>query len=424
MKEIEQLGQVSSGELIRVDFGVARAHVATHPDHVQRILRDQSDKFLREGTFWRPLHRLFGESILGEGPDWELSRRTLQPVLTTRHVNSVADRLADSINRSVSALDGPIRAGRPINADTELDKIVNRAVLTVFFGEKISEQENDRLAPAFSEIAVAIAFRFLLPFLPESVRVPGDRIVRRGVREMDAVLFSLIEKYRSQQDEALDFFSALCRARTAEGEPVTERWIRNNLFSMFATATETTVGALTWLWPLLDAHPDVASRLYEEIERVVGRGPVQPSHLPELTYTRQVIQEVLRLYPVGWLFPRRAVETSDFDGITLKAGDSVLLSPFLTHRLEAFWPDPERFDPDRFAPTRSGPRRHRYSYFPFGGGPHKCIGEHVFNLEAELIVAGILSRYRPVSCTTVPFRPQVGAILRPRRRVEVRFHPV
>jgi cytochrome P450 len=423
MKEIEQIGRLSSGEMVRIDFGVSRAHVATHPDHVQHILRDDSENFLREGTFWRPLHRLFGDSILGDGPDWELSRHSLQPVLTTRHVNSIADRIADSINDSIGTLAEPARAGRPVDATSEIGMIVNRAVLKVFFGDKISDEDNARLAPAFSQIAVAVAFRFLLPFLPESVRVPGDRAFRQGVQEMDDVLFALIDRYRVQEDDDdVDFFSALCQARTADGGQVTDRWVRDNLVAMFATATETTVGALTWLWPLLDAHPDVAVRLYDEIDRIVGREPVRPSHLPELIYTRQVIQELLRLYPVGWLFPRRAVRPANFDGVSIKSGDTILLSPFLTHRLESFWPDPLRFDPDRFAP--GGQRRHRYSYFPFGGGPHQCIGMHVFNIEAEMIIAGILSRFRPVSCSTVPFRPQIGPTLRPRRSVEVTLRPV
>ncbi len=423
MREIEEIGRLSSGDLVRIDFGVFRAFVASHPDHVQHILRDDSENFLREGTFWRPLHRLFGDSILGDGPDWELSRKSLQPVLTTRHVNSVADRIADSINTSVEGLSEAARIGRPIDATSEIGMIVNKAVLKVFFGDKITDEDNDRLAPAFSEIAMAVAFRFLLPFLPESMPVPGDRAFKRGVTEMDNVLFPLIEDYRSREhDEAKDFFSALCQARTAEGKQVTNRWIRDNLVAMFATATETTVGALTWLWPLLAKHPDVSWRLTDEIDRVIGGDVVGPHHLPELTYTKQVVQELLRLYPVGWLFPRRAVAATELGGVSLKAGDTVLLSPFLTHRIESFWDRPGSFDPDRFAPGQ--PRRHRYSYFPFGGGPHQCIGMHVFNIEAELIIASILSRFRPVSCTEVPFRPQIGPTLRPRGAVEVTLKPI
>ncbi|GAB3970293.1 hypothetical protein GCM10029978_043310 [Actinoallomurus acanthiterrae] len=420
MGEVEKIGRFA-GELVRVDFGIFKAYVATHPDHVQQILRDDSANFHRDGTAWRPLHRLFGDSILGEGPDWELSRKALQPVLTTRHVHSVAGRMAEAVNQAIEPLAGPARDGSPIKATPEMARVVNRTVLTVFFGDKISASDNDRLAPAFDQVAKAVAFRFLLPFLPESVPVPGDRAFKDAVRKIDDVLIPLIHEQRRSDDASPDFFSALCRARTADGRPVTDQWVRDNLVAMFATATETTVGALTWLWPLLDTHPLVAARLYDEIDQVVGRGTVQAEHLSGLTYTRQVLQEVLRLYPVGWLFPRTAVGSTRLGGVRIDAGDTVLLSPFLTHRLEQFWERPRRFDPDRFATDRTadGGRRHRYAYFPFGGGPHQCIGMHAFNTEAELVVAGMLSRFRPVSCSPVPVQPRIGPTLRPRRDVDL-----
>lgn len=425
LREIERISKLS-GELARVDFGVFRAYVAYHPDHVQRVLRDDSAIFLREGTFWRPLHRLFGDSILGEGPDWELSRRSLQPVLTTRHIDSVAGRMVETINEGIDdGLAEPVAAGRPIDVASEMAGIVNRTVLRVFFGGKISAADNERLAPAFEQIAMAVAFRFLLPFLPEAVPVPGDHAFKTAVQQIDDVIYSLVRRYRAEADESPDFFSALCRARRADGGEVTDRWVRDNLVAMFATGTETTVRALTWLWPLLDTHPDVAARLYEEVGRVVGRGPVRAEHLPDLVYTRQVVQELLRLYPVGWLFPRRAASETRLGGIPIKEGETVLLSPFLTHRLESFWERPLAFDPERFAAGRTpGRRRHRYSYFPFGGGPHQCVGMHVFNTEAQMIIAGVLSRFRPVSCTAVPARPRIGATLRPRRNVELLLRPL
>jgi cytochrome P450 len=425
MAEVERLGEFS-GDLVRVDFGIFKAYLATHPDHVQQILRDDSTNFLRNGLAWRPLHRLFGDSILGEGPDWELSRKALQPVLTNRHIHSVTGRMAEAINEAIEPLAGPARDGRPINVLPEMASIVNRALLRVFFGGKISPADNDRLAPAFDQVAKAVAFRFLLPFLPQSIPVPGDRAFKDAVRRIDGVLLPLIQEERRRGDESPDFFSVLCRARTADGREVTDRWVRDNLVAMFATGTETTVGALTWLWPLLDAHPEVAARLYEEIDRVVGRDTVQAEHVPDLTYTRQVIQEVLRLYPVGWLFPRTAVAATRLGGVPIDAGQTVLLSPYLTHRLERFWADPLTFDPDRFSTgrTSNGRRRHRYAYFPFGGGPHQCIGMHVFNTEAELIVAGLLSRFRPVSCGAVPSRPRIGPTLRPRGDVELTLRQV
>jgi cytochrome P450 len=425
LREIERIATVAGGEVFRLDFGVFRPYVVTHPDHVQYVLKDNPEGFLRDGTFWRPLHRLFGEGIMSQGERWALSRKVLQPTLTRRHIASMADQMAVIVNEAVEALDEPARSGRPIDVRSELDALVNRTVLRTFFGDKISMEQNILLAPAFEKIAVAIGLRFLLPFLPKAIPVPGDRAFQEAVRTIDEVLFPLIRQNRLRPAHDLDFFGVLCGASESDGSEVADQWIRDNLVSMFATATETTAGALTWLWPLLDTHPEVAGRLYEEIDRVVGGGPVQAGHGRDLIYTRQVIQEVLRLYPVGWLFPRQLVAPLTIGGVKIKGGETVLISPYLTHRLAEFWDRPLEFDPERFAGGhKAGERRHRYSYFPFGGGPHKCIGEHVFNAEAELMVASILSRFRPVATTPISERPKIGATLRPRENLQITLRSV
>jgi cytochrome P450 len=420
MGEVERIGRAAAGQVARLHFGVAHVYLATHPDHVQHILMDNAANFLRDGTYWRPLRRLFGQGIMSEGTDWKLSRKALQPVLTRRYVHSMADQMTAAINESLDGLAESARTGRPVVAMTELSRIVSHTVISVFFGGKITPADAARLTPAFETVVKAIAFRYLLPFLPFWIPVPGDRALRRAVRLFDEVLYPLIREQRWRNDDVRDFFSVLCRAHEADGGQVSDRWVRDNLFAMFATSTETTIGALTWLWPLLNDHPEVARKLQEEVDTVVGAGPVRTEHVPGLTYTRQVVQELLRLYPAGWVFPRRAVESTRLGGVTIQAGESVAISPFLTHRLESFWERPGEFDPDRFDPDLGRePGHHRYAYVPFGDGPHKCIGLHVFNLEAELIIASILSRFRPTSCTSVSRIPRVGATLRPKESVKL-----
>lgn len=418
MGEIEGLGTRPAGEIVRIGLGVARPYLITHPDHVQHVLRENPDTYVRGGVFWSPLRRLFGDSVLAEGEIWRTSRRALQPVFTARYVTSVAERMAETIGEGVAALDDAARTGEPIDGLTEMGRIVNRTVLGIFFGDKISEEEIEVLAPAFEMVATSLGYRFLLPFVPEAIRLPGDRAFREALQMIDEVMYGLARKYRHQPEGDRDVFSMLCRARAEAGGDLDDRWVRDNLVAIFATGTETTAGALTWLWPLLDAYPEVASRLQGEIDRVVDTERPSADHLKDLTYSRQVIQELLRLYPVGWLFPRMATRSETIDGVEIGAGETVLISPFLTHRLSTVWDDPHTFDPDRFAPQRAE-RRHRYAYFPFGGGPHQCIGMHVFNSEALLIVAAVLRRYEVVLRNRVPAMPKVGASLRPKGSVEL-----
>ncbi|MBX6767914.1 MAG: cytochrome P450 [Actinomadura rubrobrunea] len=423
MAELERISRAANGEIARLDFGASRPYLVTHPDHVQQVLRRESETFIREGTFWRPLAKLFGDSIMSEGAVWEHSKRVLQPVFSTRHLRTLTDAMAEAINTAIDKLEEPAREGRPIQVMPEMSRIVNETVIKILFGGKITPVEADRLIPAMEQVATSIAFRFLLPFVPDAIPLPGDRAYREGERIMDETLYELVERYRDDPGEGTDIFTALCNARTADGAEPTAKWLRDNLMAMFATSTETTSTALTWLWPLLHEHPDVAARLKKEIREVVGRDRVTVAHLRELPYVTQVIQELLRLYPVGWAFSRIATKPTTLGGVEIKPGDIVIISPYLTHHLESVWDRPYEFDPERFRPDRAR-TYHRYAYYPFGGGPHQCIGRHVFNAEAQLILTGILSRFDFELTGEVPARPRIGATLRPKVEVEMRLIPL
>ncbi|HEX6470529.1 MAG TPA: cytochrome P450 [Streptosporangiaceae bacterium] len=423
LSELERMARMADGRIFRLDLGASRPLVLTHPDHVQQVLRRRSQDYPRAGVFWRPLRSLMGDSILAEGPEWELSKRVLQPVFTTRNVNALTDRIAAAIETAIAPLDEIARAGRPIRVFGEMNRIVNETVIAVLFGGKISPADAQRLIPAMDSVATSIAFRFLLPFVPRAIPLPGDRAFKRAVAVMDATLFGLVRRYRDEPGAGHDIFTALCRARTAAGSGLTDRWIRDNLLAMFATSTETTIVALTWVWPLLDARPDVAARLHDELDRVVGDGRVRPDHLPKLEYLDRVVKELLRLFPVGWIFPRLAERPDVIGGVPIKAGQTVLVSPYLTHRLESVWPRALEFEPDRFAPERAADV-HRYAYVPFGAGPHQCIGRHVFTVEAQLILANLLRRFRPRIVTDGPIQPKIGATIRPRQDFEMTLTPV
>ncbi|MFB4313696.1 cytochrome P450 [Actinomadura sp. 21ATH] len=423
LRELERISRTAGGELIKLDLGASRPYLATHPDHVQQVLRRESENFVRDGMFWRPLRGLFGASIMSEYDEWELSKRVLQPVFSTKHVRALTDAMADAINQAVDTFEEPARRGDTIEVLPEMGRIVHETVIKVLFGDKIKKAEADLLVPGMENLATSIAYRFLLPFVPRSIPLPGDRRFGDALKVMDEVLYELVDRYRDAPGEGFDIFTALCRARMTEGSGLDDEWIRDNLLSMWATSIETTTVALTWIWPILERYPDVSRRLREDIDEVVAGERVRPEHLHRLPYVKQVIQELLRLYPVGWIFPRIARNDTWIGGVPISAGDTVLVSPYLTHRLEEVWERPLEFDPERFSPERAR-SHHRYAYYPFGGGPHMCIGRHVFNFEAELILTSILSRFRPRVENSEEAIAKIGATIRPRTDLRMTLTPL
>ncbi|WP_173155863.1 cytochrome P450 [Phytohabitans suffuscus] len=421
MAGLQSIAQEADGEIVRLQLGWFRPYLVTHPDHVQRILRDEATNYVRQGMFWSPLSRLFGQGILSDGPPWESSRRNLQPLFTAKRVDALMARMAAVAHEAVDDLARHVRSGEPVDVATEMSRVVNRTIIRVFFADRIPPAEADQIIPALYDIATSMVVRMALPWAPQRLPLPGDRAFHRGVGTIDDVLLPVIRDVRRHPDGGDDVIATLCAATGPDGAELTERQVRDDVVTMFITATETTSLTLTWLWPILRAHPDVARRLYDEIDSVLGDDRVRHTHVPRLHYVRAVLDELLRLYPVGWIFPRTALAADVLGDTRIEAGATLLISPFLTHRMAEFWPDPQRFDPERFV---AGGAPHRYAYFPFGGGPHQCLGRHVFQVEAQLIVASVLSRIRPVPSSAGVPALKVAATLLPEERVRMAFEPV
>ncbi len=177
------------------------------------------------------------------------------------------------------------------------------------------------------------------------------------------------------------------------GEGMSDQQARDEVITIFFAGHETTATALTWAFYLLSQHPDVEARLREEVNTILaGRVPTF-ADLPKLEYLHRVLQETLRLYPSAYLFARQAVNDEGIDGYHIPAGNLIFICPYVTHHDPAYWPDPERFDPDRFLPEQVAARP-REVYYPFGEGPHLCIGNHLAMMEMQLILAMALQRYR------------------------------
>ncbi|HUG83875.1 MAG TPA: cytochrome P450, partial [Euzebya sp.] len=184
---------------------------------------------------------------------------------------------------------------------------------------------------------------------------------------------------------------------------------------------ETVSAGMSWVWYLLSLNPDVTERVAAEVDEVLGDRAPQPEDIPKLVYTGQVIDETMRLYPPLFVQPRTPLEPEVIRGYHIPAGSTFLaLCPYVTHRHREFWDNPEGFDPDRFAPAKAK-ERHRFAYFPFGGGPRKCIGDQFALVQMKVITAMTLQRYRLDLAPGFPVTPQPAISLRPRHGLQMRI---
>jgi hypothetical protein len=131
---------------------------------------------------------------------------------------------------------------------------------------------------------------------------------------------------------------------------MTDQQLRDEVMTLVLAGHETTANVLSWAFYLLSKHPEVARRLQREVSSVLGGRSPTLADLGQLSYTKKVIEEALRLYPPAWVFEREAIADDEIGGYRIPKGGIVGISPWSIHRSTKLWDNPEGFDPERFSP--------------------------------------------------------------------------
>jgi cytochrome P450 len=417
----EEVGRQADGEIIRLSLGAFRPYLITRPEHVQHVLLDRAANYRREGMMWKPLSRLLGQPSDAD-PAWMVKRGVYHSMLTGPTIASYVNDMAAAISEAVDELGQRAGPGQPIDAEAEMTRIVYRAIAKVFVGDRIAIAKIDEIGRAIvTATTSSFRARMLMPFVPLSIPLPGDRTFHSAIQAVDDLILPIVRESRRRGADGRDIVSKLLKARAENGSDLDDQQIRDGIVGLFVAATETTVTALTFLWMVLHSNPHIRNQIYDEVDRVVGSHRPERSHLSDLVYTKAVMLELLRVYSAAWVIPRTVAADDVIDGVRIKGGATVVISPYLTHRLPDVWPRPSYFDPTRFSPGRS---RHRFAYMAFGAGPHQCVGRVFFTIEAQLVVAALVSRFRPVLNSSPLIKPVVGMTLKPRGRVELILQPM
>src|SRR6202008_801369 len=213
-------------------------------------------------------------------------------------------------------------------------------------------------------------------------------------RSLTKLVAQLIAQRRAEPEEHFDYVAMLMNARDKEsGAPMGERELIDEIMTLVVAGHETTASGLNWTWYLISQHPEVESRLHAEIDASSVIEAPSLEQMETLPYTRQVIDEALRLYPPGWLLSRRTIEPDVLGGYEIPANTDVLLPLYLLHRHPRYWKDPDIFWPERFAPEHEADRP-RFAYMPFAAGPRHCIGETFALYEMLMHLYKVARRYR------------------------------
>ncbi|HJQ69284.1 MAG TPA: cytochrome P450 [Blastocatellia bacterium] len=404
------------GDIVHLQFGPQAIYLINNPDYIRDVLVANNRNFIKSRGL-QLAKRFLGEGLLtSEGEFHRRQRRLSQPAFHRQRMNAYAKVMAEY----GAMLRDRWRDGETVDIAQEMMRVTLAIVGKTLFDADV-ESEAAEIRTALTDIMqlfnrVTSPFPNLLMKLP----LPSNFRFLKASRRLDATIYRIINEHRATGADRGDLLSMLLIAQDEEGDggSMTDLQLRDEAMTIFLAGHETTANALAWTWYLLAGHAEVEARLHEEIDRELGGRLPTADDFARLKYTEMVLAEAMRLYPPAWTMGRQALNDYPIENFVVPAGSIILMSPWVMHHDERYYPDPFRFDPERWRPG-SREARPKFSYFPFGGGPRVCIGEGFAWMEGVLLIATIAQRWRMRLAEGEKVEPRPMITLRPRRGIRM-----
>jgi cytochrome P450 len=387
MRELAKLG-----DFVQVR-GLVGFYFMNHPDLIRDVLKTKDDNISRRNVVYNRLKNVARTGLVtSEGEYWEKQRRTISPLFTPRAVRGYAETMVETVLTHADKWDRYASTGESFELVEEMDRLTLEVNAACLFNANL-EQVYDDLNRWFSFVN---RYMEMFPFpLVTHPKFPSPSNIRLALtlRKIDAYIDSLIEKRRNDIHAYDDLLSRLLTAEDSEtGDRLTLDAVRHEVLVAFIAGYETTSTGLIWSWYHLARNPDVAAKLSAEVDTVLGDRVPSYDDLQDLPYLRMFVDEVMRVSPPAWLTGKATIADDRFWGVRVPRRSMIVVIPPCVHQHPDFWDEPARFDPTRFERDAVAART-PFSYIPFGGGPHVCLGKHFALLEMTVALAVLVQRF-------------------------------
>jgi len=385
----------------------APALFVNDPDVIKHILIKNNKNYLKGVGFERVKMLLGNGIIVSDGPFWRRQRRMIQPAFGREVIAELTGQIKTLNQDLLHRWQHLAQDAMSINITEETNTLALQIILRTLFSDDLDLIYEQYQGNPFAmltddsarDLKLAVKFRGL-------TKTVGEIIAMR----------------RQSKAEHMDFVSLFMAARDKDtGEPMTDKELIDEVMTLIVAGSETSATTLNWTWYCLSQYPEVLTRVQQEVDQASYADTPGFEHIDELPYIRQVVEEVLRIYPPVWLFTRKAIEQDEIKGITIAPATDIFISPYFMHRHPEYWPQPEHFDPMRFTEAASK-AQHKTAYIPFSAGPRRCIGDFFAMVESQLHF-GLMLRHLTMEYIPdhpIELAPEVN--LRTRYPITMRLH--
>ncbi|GAB1540215.1 cytochrome P450 [Scytonema sp. NUACC21] len=374
----------------------------TQPQALQQIFAGDANSDAGRGN--QGLEFLMGSNslLLLDGERHQRERQLLTPPLHGDRMRAYGDTICEVTHQVIDSW----KMGKPLVIRTSMQEISLRVILRVVFGldEGPRLQELRQLLSSVMDF-LGSPFMTTVTFFEIFQKDLGAWSpwgwVLRQIQKIDTLIYALIQERRTESEQnRQDVLSLMMSARDEDGQPMTDRELRDELMTMLVAGHETTASALAWAFYWIDFLPEVGDKLLEELG-TLGSNP-DPTAVTKLPYLTAVCQETLRIYPIVMsALPRIVRSPIKIMGYDLPVGAIIIPNIYLAHHRKQVYPQPKQFRPERFLEKQFSP----YEYMPFGGGNRRCIGLAFAQYEMKLVLATVLSRFQVSRVDKRPVRP-------------------
>lgn len=395
------------GDVVRFRFGPKLFHLVNDPELIRHVLQERPENY-KKGIGLSQARHLFGQGLLtSQGQLWMRQRPIIERSMRRAHDGRLVGAISRALVRTQARWRLLAKDASPLNMMSEMSHLTLAILGDALLGSQLWG-ENEIIERSIIR-ASNEAVRRITSIVPTPLFVPTPRNRRylEALRALESVVHRIIEENRScRQPDSL--ISALI-----EDTRINAQQLRDEVMTMLIAGHETTAAALTWTWYLLAQAPEIRRRVKEEGMRIHGENELRASNARRIEYARMVLKESVRLYPPVWLLSRESIHDDVIGDYFIPAKSGIIISPYVVHRNESYWPKPEIFDPSRFG-AASAPTRHPYSYLSFGAGPRSCVGAHFGLTEAASIISILLQRFTPEVLPGQQIELETALTLRPK----------
>jgi cytochrome P450 len=412
------------GDIVPLNLGPSKVVLVAQPDAIEHVLQRNYRNY-QKSPFYQKLRPVLGDGlVMAEGDDWRRQRQLIQPAFNKERLSAFDDIVCAATAEMLDSWSLAEAGNKPVDVFNSMMALSLEVMVRAFFGVNGGQVKQTIMECVAVMLDDSERRVWSLFDLPMSVPTPNNLRLRRAIERLDAVVLDIVEQHRKGTDQAPNLLTMMI---DAVGDEEIEWFgigqLLDEVKTMLIVGHETTGTALAWTFYLLSQHPDSWRRMQQEVSTTLGPRMPTAADAADLKFTRMVIQESLRLFPPAWTMSRVALADDRIGDYAIPAGTNLMLSPYVVQRNAKYWPNPEGFDPSRFENFDTG-KQTADTYFPFGGGPRRCIGEHFAVMEMSLVLAMVTQRYRLDLIPGQNVRPVPKISLRPSQAVQMSVHRV